>query len=240
MFTLAAKQLKALGGTVTSTDNLFTLQAKIFGLQTAGGGGIAEAPTDGKNYERANSGWTADPIQADAPNDGNLYGRKSLSWIQVPAGSSIVVTGNIASARAVAETYCGNLTPGTTSWLLFPDLNPQLDFIAYVKSVLFFPSQYGPAPTTSTFQLQMKQDGGTAIPLHTAATLSTLAMPVANTVGVGLIPALSAGVQNNVFLRKTANGLQPSYGVLMNVTPGNAGASPAIGFGVELGFLQHY
>lgn len=60
MFTLAAKQLKALGGTVSAGDTLFTLQAKITqaqGTGTTGGGGIPEAPTDGQPYARQSQGW---------------------------------------------------------------------------------------------------------------------------------------------------------------------------------------
>jgi len=156
--------------------------------------------------------------------------------------ASLVVATNFPSYRFSNERYCSGFTAGTISWFAMPDLNPAFNFIAYVKSVWFFASGYGPAPTTSTFQFQARQDStGATVALHAALTLNTLAMPVVNGAnGVCSVPALSAGVQNSCFYRNTGTGAQPNLGILMNVTPGNTGSNPAIGYGVELGILQTY
>lgn len=66
-----------------------------------GGGGIEEAPNDGKQYARQNEGWAEVLTPADtdslsegstnkyfpeAPNDGKQYARRSEGWAEVVAG----------------------------------------------------------------------------------------------------------------------------------------------------------
>lgn len=50
-----------------------------------GGGGIADAPSDGNMYVRRNGAWVqiVAPF-ADAPSDGTLYGRQDAGWVNVP------------------------------------------------------------------------------------------------------------------------------------------------------------
>ncbi|GHV49993.1 hypothetical protein FACS1894216_01380 [Synergistales bacterium] len=60
-------------------------------IQYAGevGGGIPDAPVDGKLYGRQDAAWE-EVISAgggipEAPNDGKIYGRQSAAWEEVPA-----------------------------------------------------------------------------------------------------------------------------------------------------------
>jgi hypothetical protein len=48
----------------------------------AGGGGIADAPSDGSYYSRRNAVWAVPPAGlADAPNDTLYYVRHALGWV---------------------------------------------------------------------------------------------------------------------------------------------------------------
>jgi hypothetical protein len=72
-FWMLAKRVVAGGGTLDSTDTVFSLNAKLTDLMTSAGpgpspgGGVPEAPTDGQLYGRENSAWAVVPPIASGP-----------------------------------------------------------------------------------------------------------------------------------------------------------------------------
>jgi hypothetical protein len=81
-----------------SNDGILTKAAQIaakvlptrfaLGGGGSGGGGIPEAPIDGKTYGRKDAGWTQVTGGTgggipEAPNDGNPYVRQSNAWVSI-------------------------------------------------------------------------------------------------------------------------------------------------------------
>jgi hypothetical protein len=105
MFTLAAKQLKALGGTVSANDTLFTLQAKITALQGAGTtGGITDAPMDGNNYVRQNGVW----VPQSGPPPTNYIAGYDEFLLQSWASGSTYSTWNNAGPTVAQSPWVAN------------------------------------------------------------------------------------------------------------------------------------
>jgi hypothetical protein len=102
------------------------------------GGGITEAPDDGKLYGRQSKEWHEVPAPgiSDAPNDGNPYIRQSQSWqqLEIPEPTGIddvrnstgetLVQGGIATLKSFAPSVegqggvAGNMTPSTWAELM--------------------------------------------------------------------------------------------------------------------------
>jgi hypothetical protein len=106
-FWLLAKQCAALGGTVTASDTVHSLQAQLVGLQGSGGGGGGGIP--------------------DAPSDGNLYGRENAAWTKAVAasGDTVMPVGTTAYLVLAAGNHNDDieLTPseltirGSAGWM---------------------------------------------------------------------------------------------------------------------------
>ena len=77
-----------------------------------GGGGIPEAPTDGKTYGRNNASWTEVTGGGgggipEAPTDGKLYGRQNSGWSEVTA------TGGVTKITAGSDNVTLSPSEGT-------------------------------------------------------------------------------------------------------------------------------
>lgn len=74
----------------------------------SGGGGIAEAPTDGQLYGRENATWVAVPTGGgggipDAPSDGTAYARKSATWSHIASADITDLTTTLGAYATNAE-----------------------------------------------------------------------------------------------------------------------------------------
>ena len=75
-------------------------------LLTTGGGGLPDAPVDGKLYGRQDAAWTEVPAGtgggiAEAPEDDAHYVRKNAQWFKLLAGANIVFDDSVEGVLTV-------------------------------------------------------------------------------------------------------------------------------------------
>jgi len=99
-------------------------------VENAGGGGVPEAPNDGKQYGRQNEDWTEVVGQVpEAPEDGKTYGRKDATWEEVVTelSGAIAVTGTLVGFNKAEGFIHGKLSAPESGDITLNDQVPALN-----------------------------------------------------------------------------------------------------------------
>jgi len=119
-FWLLAKRVLQAGGVVSSSDTVYTLQAQLtnIGASGTGGGGIAEAPTDGGVYERQNSAWVDTAVHKSGDTMTGQLVINAAEGLSTTGNVRLTGRGNILQFDSNISFIQLNSADGSISWQL--------------------------------------------------------------------------------------------------------------------------